>query len=178
MTDVLRTGTGCFDFTPEKSRSCRYPFRELLMKNIGLLVLCGLCLLKAAPAQIVGDASVATRLLALEHAWNQAEERKDARAMDSILDNSMVYIDYDGSMLSKAQFLAQIKAPSLQPQQEITQSMSVHVYSNTAVVSGVYIAKGIENGKAYTRHGRFLDTWTIKDGNWVCIASQATPILH
>lgn len=148
------------------------------MKNVGVISFVALCLLGSATPQNIGDAGVATRLLALEHAWNQAEERKDTKAMDGILDGSMVYIDHDGSLLSKAEFLARVKDPRLQPQEETTESMSAHIFFSTAVVTGVYLAKGIENGKPYTRRGRFTDTWTLKDGIWVCIASQATPILR
>ena len=45
-------------------------------------------------------------MLALEHAWNQAEAFKDLKALDSLFDNSLVYIDYDGSELTKAEFLS------------------------------------------------------------------------
>jgi hypothetical protein len=42
------------------------------------------------------------RILALENAWNQAEEHKDIKAPDSLLDASVVYVDYDGSIMDKA----------------------------------------------------------------------------
>jgi hypothetical protein len=38
--------------------------------------------------------------------------------------------------------------------------------------------KGVEGGKAYTRHERFVDTWLLKHGNWVCVGTGATPVLH
>jgi hypothetical protein len=40
-----------------------------------------------------------TRILALENAWNRAEEHKDVKALETLLDSSLVYIDYDGSMM-------------------------------------------------------------------------------
>jgi hypothetical protein len=43
-----------------------------------------------------------TKILALENAWNRAEEHKDAKALETLLDSSLVYIDYDGSMMDKA----------------------------------------------------------------------------
>src|ERR1700722_18600698 len=131
----------------------------------------------AAPQNIV-DSGVATRILALEHAWNQAEERKDTKALDNIMDSAMVYVDYDGTLRTKAEFLAKVKAPNLHPQQEVTESMTAHVFAGAGVVTGVYLAKGVENGKPYIRRGRFIETWALKDGMWVCVASQATPILR
>jgi hypothetical protein len=147
------------------------------VKSIGFVMLVLTALGFAAP-QNIADSSVATRILALEHAWNQAEEKKDTKAMDSIMDNAMVYVDYDGTLQTKPEFLAKVKAPNLHPQQEVTESMTVKVFAGAAVVTGVYVAKGVENGKPYTRRGRFIDTWALKDGMWVCVASQATPILR
>jgi ketosteroid isomerase-like protein len=129
----------------------------------------------AAP-QNVNDAGAATRVIALEQAWNQAEERKDIKALNNILDDAMVYVDYDGSLRTKSEFLSKISADNAHPQQEVTESMTARVFGNTAVVTGVYAAKGIEKGKAYARRGRFIDTWVFKNGAWLCIASQATPI--
>ena len=44
--------------------------------------------------------------------------------------------------------------------------------------SGVMRVKGVENGRAYTRREQFVDTWLFKGGKWVCIATDATPIVH
>jgi hypothetical protein len=38
--------------------------------------------------------------------------------------------------------------------------------------------KGVEGGKAYTRRERFVDTWMLKNGTWVCIGTDATPVTH
>jgi uncharacterized protein DUF4440 len=119
-----------------------------------------------------------TRILALENAWNQAEKHKDVRALDTLLDSSMVYIDYDGSMMDKAQFIASVKSPSLHPEQIVNESMTAHVYGASAVVTGVYREKGEKNGKSYLRRGRFTDTWVYQHGIWVCVASQSTLMMH
>lgn len=119
-----------------------------------------------------------TKILALENAWNQAEEHKDVKALDSLLDPTLVYIDYDGSMMTKAQFMASVQVPELHPQQIVNETMAAHVYGNSAVVTGVYREKGMLNGKAYMRRGRFTDTWVYQRGIWTCVASQSTLILH
>jgi ketosteroid isomerase-like protein len=127
------------------------------------------------PAQ---PAAEQTRILALENAWNQAEEHKDIKALETLLDTTLVYIDYDGSMMDKAQFMASVKAPALHPEQIVNESMSAHVYGDSAVVTGVYHEKGVNNGKPYVRRGRFTDTWVYQNGTWVCVASQSTLISH
>jgi ketosteroid isomerase-like protein len=128
----------------------------------------------AAPDQL--DAAE-TRILALENAWNQAEEHKDVNALDSLLDATLIYVDYDGSMMDKAQFMASIKLPSLHPEQIVNESMTAHLYGDSAVVTGIYREKGEKNGKPYLRRGRFTDTWVLHQGTWVCVASQSTLIM-
>lgn len=148
------------------------------MKNIGLVLILVCSALLFAAAQNDPDTGAVARVLALEHAWNQAEERKDTKALDAILDNSMVYVDYYGIVRTKSEFLAWVRSPNLHPQQEITESMTARTVGSAVVVTGVYVTKGVENGKPFVRRARFVDAWTFKNGNWLCAVSQATPILH
>jgi ketosteroid isomerase-like protein len=133
----------------------------------------------SAASQTTADAEAErTRILALENAWNLAEEHKDVNALDGLLASTMVYVDYDGSFMDKAQFMASIKAPSLHPEQIVNESMTAHVYGDSAIVTGVYREKGVAAGKPYLRRGRFTDTWVNQNGTWVCVASQSTLISH
>lgn len=129
-----------------------------------------------ARAQTTDDQAERTRILALENAWNQAEEHKDAGALDSLLADSLIYIDYDGSLMNKAQFLVSVRQPALHPEQITNESMTAQVYRDSAVVSGIYREKGVDKGKPYLRRGRFVDTWVKVNGTWQCVASQSTLI--
>jgi hypothetical protein len=117
-----------------------------------------------------------TKIIALENAWNLAEQRKDVRALDELLGSGLVYIDYDGSIMSKAEFLASVNKPSLHPEQIVNESSSVHMYSGMAIVTGIYREKGVDNGKPYLRRGRFTDAWVYQNGLWQCVSSQSTLI--
>ena len=119
-----------------------------------------------------------TRILTLETAWNRAEEQKDAKALDGLLDSTLLYIDYDGTLMNKAQFLASVKAPSLHPEQIVNESMTAQMYGSTAIVTGVYREKGTVAGKPYQRRGRFIDTWINQNRTWRCVTSQSTLISH
>jgi len=131
-------------------------------------------------AQDNSDSAVRSKIAALEKAWNQAYKAKDTRALDAILDNEIVLINDDGSTQSKAEFLASVKSSNnnSQEQQVSPESMSVHVFGNTAIATGVFRAKGVEGGKSYIRRERFVDTWIYKNGNWICVATNATPVVH
>jgi ketosteroid isomerase-like protein len=147
------------------------------MKINGFVVLM-VCYAALGVAQSGSDAAAVTKVLALENSWNQAEETKDAKAMDALFDNALVYVDYDGTLRTKSEFLAHVKSSASQTQQEITESMSAHIFGATVVVTGVYVSKGTEKGKPSVKRGRFVDTWVLTNGKWLCVASQATPTLR
>jgi len=118
------------------------------------------------------------RLRALESAWNHAEQSKDAAALNQLLGETLVYVDYDGTLLNKKEFLENTLHNNVQQEQINNDGMTVHVYGNAAVVTGVYRDKGIEKGKPFLRRGRFTDTWVNQNGAWQCVASQSTLIAH
>jgi ketosteroid isomerase-like protein len=130
-------------------------------------------------AQDQGDSAAnRSKNIAFENAWNQAEERKDAKALDALMDNSLVNTDYDGVLKTKADFLASVKAAGHRAEQQVTESMKVHVYGDAAVVTGVYRVKRVDQGKPYQRRGRFTHTWIPQNGTRVCVATQDTRISH
>jgi ketosteroid isomerase-like protein len=116
------------------------------------------------------------RVLALEKAWNHALEQKDTKALDMLLANTMVSVDIDGSIQSKSEFLASIKAPDYQPSQAVTEQTSVHVYNDAAVVVGIFRIKGTDKGKPYVHRERFVDTWIKTNGAWQCVATTSALI--
>ena len=120
-----------------------------------MIVVCTMSLF--VRAQDDSESAVRSKIIALEKAWNQAYKAADIRALDSILDNEIVLINDDGSVQSKAEFLAGVKATrnNSQEQQVSPESMSVHVFGNTAISTGVFRAKGVEGGKSYVRRGAF-----------------------
>jgi len=116
------------------------------------------------------------RLLALESAWNHAEQSKDAAALNQLLGEELVYVDYDGTLLNKKEFLASALHNNVQQEQINNDGMTVHLYGHAAVVTGLYRDKGIDKGKRFQRRGRFTDTWVYQNGAWQCVASQSTLI--
>src|SRR5579863_6437393 len=147
------------------------------MRSISLLclLLLTLSLIFTQPgaAQIGSDEN---RILALETAWSQAEQQKDIKVLDELLAPSLVYVEFDGTFMTKADYLASRKSESLHPAQVTNESTTVHVYGGSAVVTGVYKEKGTSNGKSYEHRGRFTDTWVSEGGVWRRVASQSTLI--
>ena len=124
------------------------------------------------------DSGVAAKITALEKAWNQAYKAADRGALNTILDDHVVLSNDDGSAQTKAEFLASLTPINSQEQQVTPESISVYAFGDVAIATGVFQAKGVEKGKHYMRRDRFVDTWMRKGDNWVCIGTNATPILH
>jgi len=145
------------------------------MKAVRVFVALALMIL-AGYAQVSSFDSEKARVLSLENAWNEAEKHKDAKAIDGLLAATFAYTDSDGTLMNKEQYLASITEPAYKPDQIVNDSMEVHPYDHAAVVTGTYREKGAEKGKAYSRRGRFTDTWVQEKGGWLCAASHETLI--
>jgi len=118
------------------------------------------------------------RILTLENAWSQALQQKDAGALELLLAPDVIYVEYDGTIMGKAEYLASVQEPTLHPERIVNESVKVHIYGGVAVVSGVCRESGVKNGKPYAYRERFTDTWIRLSQSWVCVASQATLIPH
>jgi ketosteroid isomerase-like protein len=149
------------------------------MAGVVMILLCAVVVRGSAQSDVEGAKS---KITALEQLWNQAYKSADTKALDSLLDNGIVLVNDDGSVQTKAEFLASVKQsvtqPSSQQQQVAPESLHVHVFGTTAIATGVMRVKGVEEGKAYIRRERFVDTWVYKGGTWVCVGTDATPVLH
>jgi ketosteroid isomerase-like protein len=115
-------------------------------------------------------------VLALENVWNHALETKDINGLNMLLAKTFVSVEIDGSVSSKDEFLASIKAPDYQASQAVNEQSTVQVYGDAAVVVGVFRIKGTEKGKPYMHRERFVDTWIKVNGAWQCVATTSTLI--
>ena len=137
--------------------------------QVGLLLL--LCLGEAFAQK--GDAlSDRSMLIALENAWNQAQIHRDGKALTSLLADTFIYTDWDGTVMNKAKFIADIQDPSVETTLVANDDVQVFFYPGLAVVAGAYHAKGTNQGKPFDHHGRFTDTWIVSNDKWQCVASH------
>src|ERR1700678_98892 len=139
------------------------------------VLLCGMSVFSFAQDD---DSTARAQLLWLEKAWNQTYKSGDIKALSTILDNSLVLVEDDGSLKTKSEFLASVKASSVNQEQVAPESLTVRVFGSTAIAIGVIAVKETKAGKSVIRRERFIDTWINKNGVWICIATDATPITH
>jgi ketosteroid isomerase-like protein len=152
------------------------------MPRIGLSVLIVFLIAHAWTPQAVAQQdknSIQSKIIALEKAWNQAFKFRDKKALAEILDDSMILANDDGSLQSRSFFMAGVDAaPPTEYQQADPESMSVRVFGDVAIATGIFLTRGVEKGRPYVKRIRFVDTWVSRGDSWVCIAASAIPVLH
>jgi ketosteroid isomerase-like protein len=149
------------------------------MRSTVLLGLFLAAICTVTPAQ--GGASSGNetgRILALESAWNQAEVQHDARAMSMLLAETFTYTDTDGRFMDRSQWLNLVAKGADQYDQLGDNGIEVHFYGDVAIVTGGYRERIKSKKNSVIRGGRFTDIWLQQQGQWKCIASQATLISH
>ncbi len=141
------------------------------------IVIAGALLCLGISVAVGQSSDEGAHVLALDNSWNRALETNDTKAMDMLLADTFVSIDIDGSMETKREFLASLKAPGYQaPAQAVSEQTKVDIYGGSAVVTGIYKSQSKEKGRSVTRRERFLDTWVNLNGTWKCVASVAVLI--
>ena len=139
------------------------------MRGLTWLVLLVVAGASAGYAQEDSDADVGTKIVAMEHVWAQAYVAKDPKALERMLDDGFVCVDSNGRLLTKVEAMTDVRTATVL--QILTESMAVHLHGDTAIITGVFLMKGMEHGKPFAQRERFVDTWLYRNGQWVSIAS-------
>jgi ketosteroid isomerase-like protein len=116
-----------------------------------------------------------------ERQWLNSYLTRDAAVMDRIEADEFRIVYPDGSILTKAQELENLKKATT-PQAELkleTGDQTIRIYGETAVVTGNFIQKGRykagpKNGQDFRIVERYTDVYVKRDGRWQVVASQLT----
>lgn len=146
--------------------------KRLRTRTLILLALMTCAGTSAVHGQQTPEADAESRLVAMEHVWAQAFMAKDPKALARILDEAFECVSSDGRLFTKADVLADVSAS--QTLEVLTESMTVRLHGDTAIITGIFKTVGAQHGKAFTRHERFVDTWLYRNGQWASISSIVT----
>jgi ketosteroid isomerase-like protein len=115
-------------------------------------------------------------LMDLERQWVKAALASKGEALAPLLATDFVSVQSDGTMQTKAQYVAMTNKGKWQVSD--VSDMKVQVHGDSAVVTGVWTGKGTDGtGKAVDAKERFADTWVkMPDGKWQCVASASAPM--
>lgn len=144
------------------------------MRNVLFLVLLALAGAGVTRGQGSVMSATSTKIIELERESRiQAYERKDLKALSAVLDEGYVSVNAEGRLQTKADVMLFVHvADSIH---STLQLVEVRVHDNTAVATGLHQMKADVRGKPMLLRVRFVDTWLLKDGQWVVIASLSIP---
>ena len=115
-------------------------------------------------------------VIKLENDWNDALVKHDLVALGRMFSDDLVFTDADGAMSTKAQLLDMLKSGEDVYTSALTSNMKVHVYGNTAIVTGIFTTKEQMKGKDISGTFAYTDTWVKLPGGWQCVATHDSRI--
>ena len=141
--------------------------RSLMWCSLGLVLLAS-----AAWAQ-TGETEQA--VAALEQKWLQSQQTNNPDLIAPLLADRLVDTSSDGKVVGKAGALAMAKAMKYTMAEYY--DVKVTAFGNTAIATGGFKGKGTDaSGKPFEANERWTDTWVkMPNGQWQCVATQATP---
>jgi len=115
-------------------------------------------------------------LLDVEREWGDAMTNHDMAALGRILGDDHSVITKDGSVLTKAQEMANYKSNESSNELSDFEPMKVRIYGETAVVTGGHREKSHNFGKDTSGHYRWTDLFVKRDGRWQAVSSELTRV--
>ena len=141
--------------------------KKLLFSAAVMLVTLALPL--SSPAQESSDSS---EIRSLEIKLLDCYKHRQVEVFAAVLDEDFVITFEDGSTYSKTGYLSYSASSSTRIEAAEIPEMKVRMHGDTAVVTGVYHEKGVDNHQAYDYHDRFTDVWMKEAGKWRLVAAH------
>jgi hypothetical protein len=115
------------------------------------------------------EATVAT-LTRLEQLWSTALMRRDRAAFERTLAPKFIYTRND-LLVRRPDYLRMMMEGETITDAR-TDSVEVHVFGNTGIVTGWRIISGRTKDGGFERRFRFTDSWMPRSGSWQMIAAH------
>lgn len=147
------------------------------MKRTLTWCLLGLVLLVSAVwAQTNKTGGTEQAVTALEQQWLQSQKTNNVNLLVPLLADNFVDTSSEGKITGKADALATAK--SMKWTSAEYNDVKVSVFGDTAIATGGFKGKGTDgSGKPLNVDERWTDTWVkMPNGQWQCVATQATPV--
>jgi hypothetical protein len=118
-------------------------------------------------------------LIQMERDWSQADVQKDTAALNRILAEDWIGVDFQGTVMTKADVLKELAAHSDVTATESTEisEIKVRIFGNTGLVSGTEFEKSQYRGKDSSGKYIWMDVFVLREGRWQAVASQSTKLV-
>ncbi|MDB6167452.1 MAG: nuclear transport factor 2 family protein [Verrucomicrobia bacterium] len=137
--------------------------------------------LSLAPAQesrnsAAADPQVIQELKELEQHRAEAFARRDIEFIDRTTADDCSFVHAAGDIQTKAHELAALKSSELTYNTNHLDEVSVRLYGDTAVLTGLGTKTGVRNGVKFNNQTRFTRVYVKMNGQWRMVASQTAVV--
>lgn len=110
----------------------------------------------------------------LEHDSHEAFLKGDAEALDRILADDFVFVDPEGRLLTKADWIADLASGDLTFESIHQDDLQVRIYGDAAATIGRVTMKGrtTQEGDFQAQYG-YICMYVRREGRWQAVAEQA-----
>lgn len=139
------------------------------------IAFCGTVALLPLPAPAQPADNDAPRAAAA--AFDAAQQNRDRAALEALLAPDFLIVHGSGKVGDRADFIAGFTGPgvTLDPF-VIVDRMFMRLAPNVAIAGGDGRISGTENGTRFAQHFRYADTFVLRDGKWLAVFTQVTPL--
>ena len=110
----------------------------------------------------------------LDTEYQAAVKNNDATTMDRILADDFILVTGRGKVYNKADLLKSARDKEAVYEHQEDTEQTVRVWGDTAVITALLWAKGIQEGKAFDYKLWFSDTYVRTPGGWRYVFGQAS----
>jgi ketosteroid isomerase-like protein len=112
----------------------------------------------------------------LEQTWLKSQQTNNPDLIVRHLADKFVETESDGKVIDKTTAVAMSKKMKYTSAEN--EDVKVTIFGKTAIATGGFKGKGTDSeGKPFDTHERWTDTWVkMPNGEWQCVATQATPL--
>jgi ketosteroid isomerase-like protein len=167
-------------FAFEFSKGAGSPWSEVLMKQALLFALLSVSFIAIAPRQEVAvneqEKAIEKEIVDIEHQRDQAIQDRDMRALDRIHADDFTFVNTRGGVLSKSEYLNEIRTGALKFLSFKQDDYRFQVYGDAVVLTGRSSGIVEYHGKVNELPRRFTIVYVRDHGRWRVATYHGTTI--
>lgn len=110
-------------------------------------------------------------IVKLENDFANAVVNRDEAAINKLISEDFIYTENE-KMYSRSEVIQSFLSATDTIESAYNEELEVHLYDETAIVTGWLYINGKSSGTDFKRKYRFTDIWYYKNGYWQIIAAQ------
>ena len=105
-------------------------------------------------------------------AYDVAQMKADRAGLERYLADDYTLANLDGRNRTKQETVAAFVVPGNKTTYVAISQQVSKVWADGAALGGIVDAKGVDHGKPFTLHARFIDVWAKRGGQWQVVFTQ------